>query len=204
MHWKWYRSKRTSITLRYHPMCLKRVRKIMTTLIHNVIDYDEARLCLRTAATNRPIIYAPGDMRTWRARVMIMPAGNNSWLVHRSSLAVLPADTSKASRRNGRRSKNFAYQYLKYLKRSLTCRKILRHGISGFTSHPTEGVLRIFIALKNPSLRSDMNPWPFVSMTSTLTTTPPRRPSFTIVDYFRTYWSWEPPNVVTFIDYLLL
>jgi hypothetical protein len=32
-------------------------------------------------------------------------------------------------------------------KRSLTCRKILRHGTSGFTSHPKESVVRIFIAL---------------------------------------------------------
>jgi hypothetical protein len=31
---------------------------------------------------------------------------------------------------------------------SLTCCKILRHGASFFTSHPKEGVLRIFIALK--------------------------------------------------------
>jgi hypothetical protein len=34
---------------------------------------------------------------------------------------------------------------------SLTCRKILRHGVEGFTSPPKE-VVRIFIALKNPSL----------------------------------------------------
>jgi hypothetical protein len=47
------------------------------------------------------------------------------WLVHQSSLAVLQAETYWASRRNGRRSENFAYQYLKYLKGSLTCRKIL-------------------------------------------------------------------------------
>jgi hypothetical protein len=31
----------------------------------------------------------------------------------------------------------------------LTCGKILRHGADGFTSPPKEGVLRIFIALKN-------------------------------------------------------
>jgi hypothetical protein len=31
---------------------------------------------------------------------------------------------------------------------SFTCRKILRHGTSCFTSHPKEGVLRIFIAIK--------------------------------------------------------
>jgi hypothetical protein len=39
-----------------------------------------------------------------------------------------------------------------------TCRKILRHGTSGFTSHPKEGVLRIFIALKNTSPRQDFEP----------------------------------------------
>jgi hypothetical protein len=35
-------------------------------------------------------------------------------------------------------------------KGSLTC-KILRHGTDSFTSHPKEGVLQTFIALKNAS-----------------------------------------------------
>jgi hypothetical protein len=39
-------------------------------------------------------------------------------------------------------------QYLRYLKGSLICRKILWHGASGFTSHPKDGMLRIFITLK--------------------------------------------------------
>jgi hypothetical protein len=54
--------------------------------------------------------------------------------------------------------------------RSSACCKILRHGISGFISHPKEDVLRIIIALKNPS-----NPQPLGPVASTLTTTPPRR-----------------------------
>jgi hypothetical protein len=33
----------------------------------------------------------------------------------------------------------------------LTCRKILRYETSGFTSHSKEGLLCIFITLKNPS-----------------------------------------------------
>jgi hypothetical protein len=70
----------------------------------------------------------------------------------------------------------FAYQYLKYLKGSLTFRKIWRHGTSGFTSHPKDGVLWIFIALKNPSPRPVLNPRPLDPVASTLTTTPPRRP----------------------------
>jgi hypothetical protein len=59
--------------------------------------------------------------------------------------------------------------------RSLTCRKILRHGTSGFTSQPKEGVLRIFIALKNPSPRPGLNPRPLGPVASTLTTTPSKR-----------------------------
>jgi hypothetical protein len=79
-----------------------------------------------------------GDMWAWRAIMMIMmPAWDNSWLVHQSSLAVLPAETSGESTRNGRSSENFAsqYAYLKYLKESLTFRKILRHGISALPLH---------------------------------------------------------------------
>jgi hypothetical protein len=128
------------------------------------------RLCLRTVATVNP----SGDMRAWRAMVVI-PAGDNSWLIHQSSLAVLPAEISGASRRNGRRSEDFAYQYLKYLKGSWTCRKILWYGTSGFTSHTKESVLRTFIALKNPPSRLGLNPRPLGPVASTLTTTPPRR-----------------------------
>jgi hypothetical protein len=120
--------------------------------------------------------------------MMIMPAENNSWLVRQSSLAVLPAETSGASRRIGQRSENFAYPYLKYLKGSLTRRKILWHGASGFTSHPKEAVLRIFIAVKNPSSRPTLNPRPLGPVASTLTTTPPRRPHLfwlPVLDYIR-------------------
>jgi hypothetical protein len=39
-----------------------------------------------------------------------------------------------------------------------TCREILRHGDDGFTSLPKEGVLRIFIALKNPSSSARFEP----------------------------------------------
>jgi hypothetical protein len=36
-------------------------------------------LRLRTAATNRPIVHPAGDMWEWRAMVVMMPAGENSW-----------------------------------------------------------------------------------------------------------------------------
>jgi hypothetical protein len=120
------------------------------------------------------LVFIPRVTWAWSAMVRMMPAGDNSWLVHQSSLVVLLSERSGASRMNGLRSENFSYQYLKYLKGSLTYRKILRHGTSGFTSHPKEGVLRIFIALKNPSPRPRLNPRPFGPMAITLTTTPPR------------------------------
>jgi hypothetical protein len=56
-------------------------------------------------------------------------------------------------------------------KRSLTCRKILQHGTFGFTSHPKEGVLRIFIAFKTPSPCPGSNPLPLGPVASTLTAT---------------------------------
>jgi hypothetical protein len=39
-----------------------------------------------------------------------------------------------------------------------TFRKILRHGANGFTSHPKGAVLRIFIAIKNPSPSARIEP----------------------------------------------
>jgi hypothetical protein len=40
----------------------------------------------------------------------------------------------------------------------LTCRKIKRHGADGFNSPPKEGLLLIFIALKNPSSSPGFEP----------------------------------------------
>jgi hypothetical protein len=119
------------------------------------------------------IVHTSGECE-WRAMVM-MPVGDNSWLVYQSSLVVLQAETSGASRRNGRKNEKFAYSVSLIRQLIFTCRKILRHGISGCISHPKEGVLRIFIALKNPSLRPGLNPRPLGPVASTPTTTPPRR-----------------------------
>jgi hypothetical protein len=44
------------------------------------------------------------------------------------------------------------YIFVHTSKRYLTCRNVLIHEASGFTSLPKEGVLRICIALKSPSL----------------------------------------------------
>jgi hypothetical protein len=115
-------------------------------------------------------------MWAWSAMVMmIMPAGDNSWLVHQSSLAVLTAEISGSRRRNGRRRENLASQYVKYLKRSLTFRNI-------FTTWDTirRKVCWIFIALRNLSPRSGLNPQLLCPLANTLTTTPPWRPTLAL------------------------
>jgi hypothetical protein len=62
-------------------------------------------------------------------------------------------------------------------------RKILRHGTSGFASYLKEGVLQIFIALKNPSPWPGSNPRPLGPGASTLTTAPPRQHHHQLVSY---------------------
>jgi hypothetical protein len=52
---------------------------------------------------------------------------------------------------NRRRKWEFSISVPVALQEIFRCRIILRNGTSGFTSHPKESVLRIFIALKNPS-----------------------------------------------------
>jgi hypothetical protein len=63
--------------------------------------------------------------------------------------------------------------FLHISKVSLTFLKILRHGADRSISRPKEGVLRIFIALKNPLLRPGLNPRTLGPVARTLTARPP-------------------------------
>jgi hypothetical protein len=56
------------------------------------------------------------------------------------------------------------------LRSDFLCHKILRHGASGLTSPPKEGVLQIFSALKNPLPQLGLNLQTLGPMTSMLTT----------------------------------
>jgi hypothetical protein len=67
-----------------------------------LVDHADEVRRLRTATTNGPIVHPPGDMWAWRAVVVIIPAGKNSWLVHQSSLATYQQRHLGASTRNGR------------------------------------------------------------------------------------------------------
>jgi hypothetical protein len=142
--------------------------------VHGWLITMGVRLTPQNRGHHWPIVHPPGECE-WRAVVMMMPAGDNSWSVYQSSLAVLSVKTSVASRRNGQRMRILRIQCLWYVNGSFTYLKILRHGASNFTSHPKEGVLRIVIALKNPSPRLGFNPRPLCPLESTLISTPPRR-----------------------------
>jgi hypothetical protein len=79
----------------------------------------------------------------------------------------------QVGRMNEWRNENFVYSvslYLWHVTRSFTCRKILRLETSGCTSYLKEGVLRIFITLKNSLPRLGLNPRPLGPVASTLTT----------------------------------
>jgi hypothetical protein len=58
---------------------------------------------------------------------------------------------------------------------SITCRTILPHRADGFISSPKDGVLRTFVAPKNPSSQPDLNPVTSSPMASTLNITVPRK-----------------------------
>jgi hypothetical protein len=134
------------------------------------------RLTSQNFSRRWPIFHPLGECE-WRAVVMVMPAGDKSWLVYQSLLVVLPAE--RHPKRVGGIDKGMRIlhiQYLWYVSRSFTCCKILQHGTSGFTSYPKEGVLWIFIALKNLSPRLGLNPRPLGPVAGTLTTTPLRWP----------------------------
>jgi hypothetical protein len=102
-----------------------------------------------------------------------------SWrklLTHPPELSDSPTSRDIWERLGGMyEEKNFAYQCLRYFNGSIPCHKVLRHGAFDVTSHLKEGVLQIFIALKNPSPWPGFNPRPSGPVASTLTTTPLRQ-----------------------------
>jgi hypothetical protein len=133
------------------------------------------RLLLWTANTNGPIIHIHGDIWVWITMVKWYRQRNNNsstralWQSYQQSHLV-------ESGRNGRR-KWWIWPwevFCSYLQVIFTCHKVLRHGAAYFTSSPKEGVLQIFVALKNLSPRPGLNPRTLDLMARTLNITPPR------------------------------
>jgi hypothetical protein len=121
---------------------------------------------------------------------MMMSAGGNCRIVYQSSLAILPWEPSGSMYEEWTTEVRIlpCKNFIRIWKWFFTCRKISRHGSSGFTSPSKEVVLWIFITLKNPSPWLGLNPRPLGPVTSTLTTAPSRQLSIEVkssVDYTR-------------------
>jgi hypothetical protein len=118
-------------------------------------------LCLWTAATNGRIRSSPRwNMIMGNHSVTMMSTEGNSWFLRQSFPEIVPADSSGSKREEWAKwRKIWPYKVLfSYLQVISAYRKILRHGAIVFTSPPKEGVLRIFIGLKNLSPRPALNP----------------------------------------------
>jgi hypothetical protein len=77
----------------------------------------------------------------------------NSWFLHQSSLVILLQSLLVAKQEElVKEMMSLALRsiFVYISKESLTWHKVLRHGAGAFTSPQKQGVLRIFIALKNP------------------------------------------------------
>jgi hypothetical protein len=87
-----------------------------TTLTDHV---DGARR-LRTATTNGLIVHPPRDTLAWRPMVMMASSEKNPYSFTRALCQLYQHGHLGMSRRDGRSSENFAYQYLRYVIASLT------------------------------------------------------------------------------------
>jgi hypothetical protein len=130
-----------------------------------LIDYDGVRLCLRTAATNGPIVHPPvicehGEPWWW-CRLGITPDS--------STTALWQSCLQRHLGQVGGMDEGVTILPISIWNTCLICRKILRRGTSGFTSNQKESVLRIL------SPRQGLNPRPLGPVASTLTTTSPGR-----------------------------
>jgi hypothetical protein len=84
----------------------------------------------------------------WQGKLLIRPP-------ERSLTILLAEPSSNKLEQLGEKKMDCVYKISFHT--VVTCRKILRHGADGCASPPKEGVLRIFITLKNPPLRPRLN-----------------------------------------------
>jgi hypothetical protein len=110
------------------------------------------RLFLWTAATSGSVVHPPGDMLSWISMMIWWCRLGKS--PDSSTTAVWQSYQQNhigASRRNGQNKWEFYFVSISFTLASGLFKfpKMLIHGISSFTSHLKEGVLRIFITL-NP------------------------------------------------------
>jgi hypothetical protein len=132
----------------------------------------------------------------------MLPTEENSWFVHQSSLATLPADHLVAKQEElSEVNDEFGLRniFVHTSKWYLAYHKILRHRANAFTSRLKEGVLRIFIAIINPSPWPNLNQRSLGPVANIPTNTPPR-----LLLYKLKYEHYRPDMFIYFYIYFIL
>jgi hypothetical protein len=109
---------------------------------------DVVRPCLWTATTNGLIVHSRDDVWVWRAMVERRRQEKTPDSSTRALCQSYEHSHEELGEGNGFGLRSIFVHTKKW---HFSYREILRYGTSGFTSPPKEGVLRILIALKNPS-----------------------------------------------------
>jgi hypothetical protein len=149
----WVEGKQTP-TLRQLKILAEISSYAVLPLGNNVVCHDHVdgvRIRLWTATTNKPIVQPPADIRAWRTMTEWHQQG--SLPIRPPELSGNPTSSHLVVKQevHAKEIMNFAVRSnINTLNGYLICHKILSHGASGFTFPPKEGVLRIFVALKNP------------------------------------------------------
>jgi hypothetical protein len=114
-------------------------------------------------------------MWTRKSIVMLtMPARENSWLVHQSSLPVLPAETCRSKYEEWMKEWEFCLSPSELRQRIFNMYNFTTWGLQLYFLSQGRCAAH-FIALKNLTPRPGLNPRPLGPVKSTLITTPARR-----------------------------
>jgi hypothetical protein len=136
-------------------------REVSRSVTNNNDDHvDGVWPRLWTAATNGSVVRHPGDI--WALRTMLYRSRQRETPVS-SARALWQSYKQSSVRKQEERAEIMMDLALRSIfvhthKRFFTCRKILLHGAFGSAFTTKEDVLRIFIALTNPSPLPGLNP----------------------------------------------
>jgi hypothetical protein len=122
------------------------------------------RLRLRTAATNWPIVHPSGDIWAWGTTMELCRQRTSPDSSTRALWQLYQKESSGSKQEE--RGKGMVNSVLL---------SIFVYSCLRIASLPKEGVLQIFIALKNSSLRQGLNSRTSGLMANTVTITPPGR-----------------------------
>jgi hypothetical protein len=123
------------------------------------------------------LLFTPRWYMSMKDQARMKLTGENSWLVHHSSLAIVPPELSSSKQEKlAKGMMNLALRMILVY----TCRKFLWYGVSSFTFPPKEVVVWTYFAVRNSSFPVGLNPRNFGQRSSTLTPRAQKRLEHTV------------------------